>query len=443
MRRNQQSGQVLVFLALAIVVLAGMLGLVIDGGIAQDRKQLSQRGADAAALAAAYTIQQNPATATLAGATAAADQAAHLNGNPPIYPSTPSHPSTVTLTYLDVNRASTLVPANVVFVDATVTLTSQTLFLRVVGYNSFTLSSFAEAKITAPQRTCAVCLMAPTGNSAHFTKDDTMTITGAGLIVDSNSGHAVMFDGQGTVVTSPGIYTVGGSQNSKPNVITCTPPAAPTPCPQEGIAPITDPDAAAPYPSVATPRTYVRTGTTTTILPGVYSGLNIAAGDTVIMSGGGSNGIYVFTGNITMNGNLDGSAGVMVYLTCPGYSTANLAPCASPGQVGAAFDEQGGIVQISPPTSGDYKGLSVFADRNNIARNTLGAGTPETVGGTWYTLLMPFAAIHASTTVTLSNFIVDSFDLIQNTTFNISYDLATAYYPPGGPGGSARLTLNQ
>jgi len=424
---RRQSGQVLVFLAFAIVVLAAMLGLIIDGGMAQSQKQLSQEAADGAALAAGFNVQQFPANATFAAATASAQNVVTRDG---------LAASTLTLAYLksDHTTAATS-PANTTYVDATVTFNTNTYFMRIVSFNTFSVSSFAEVTLPTLRGTCAICLMSPSGNSAHYVKNDNMTVNGGSFFLQSSDAQAIKFDGTGTTLTvnGYGIYIVGCYQASAQNTITPTPT-----CSQ---ATITDPDASAPYPSIANHLTY--SGGNATLSSGIYNGLNIASGSTVTLNPG----VYVLTGDLVLSGTLtgatsggDGSGGATIFLACSSYPT----PCTNTGgsgQVGAQINKSGGGLSLPQPTSGTYKGLSIFADRNNTGTNQIDQGTTETVSGTWYTLRMPFAAIHSNSVITVGNFIVDSFSLAQNVTLNVSYIPGTSYTPPGGSVPLSRLAL--
>ena len=427
MRSKPQSGQVLIFLALAIVVLAGMIGLVIDGGNAQSQKQISQSVADGAALAAGYTIQQDPIGADFTSANLAGAQVKARSSAPAS--------AVLTLTYWTAVMggvcAGSAAPTATATkcVRATFSFNTPTYFVRVLRYNNFAASSSAEVAVTSGLGSyCAVCIMAPSLRSIHFTKDDNMTVTGAPIFINSSDPHAAMLDGTGSTITASAINIVGCYQASGA--------FGTYPLPNCGVKPNVDPDGNARYPVVGNSLTYNSAlPSPVTLNPGIYNGINIPAGKAVIMNPG----VYVLTGKITLGGDLTAN-GVMLFLACSAYPT----PCTSPGQPGAFIDEQGGILVISPPPAGQpYAGLSIFADRYNTSTNILGSGTPETVAGTWYTVRMPFSTIHDTTTVTVSNFIVDSFDMLQNSNFTINYNVATAYYPPGGFLGAPNLRLSR
>src|SRR5438067_11828301 len=72
MKMNKQSGQVLIGVAFALVVLTGFAGLAIDMGTLRYQKRLQQTAADAAAIAGAQNL--NFASGVSAGAQAASSQ---------------------------------------------------------------------------------------------------------------------------------------------------------------------------------------------------------------------------------------------------------------------------------------------------------------------------------------------------------------------------------
>jgi hypothetical protein len=62
---------------------------------------------------------------------------------------------------------------------------------------------------------------------------------------------------------------------------------------------------------------------------------------------------------VVRNGGRVEGDGATIYLACPSYPT----PCAGPG---ARFRlESGGQFVVDPPSTGEYAGLSIFADKGN------------------------------------------------------------------------------
>jgi Flp pilus assembly protein TadG len=141
-RTRGETGQVLVLFAVALVVLFGMAGLVIDIGYAFYAKRSMQASADAAALAGAGQLP-NPAMATSAAMTyGGAAGAKNENGN---VPGVNTNVST---------KCAPVAPCNPINA-ITVTQTSNvpTKFARLLGIDSFHIS----VKSTA----CSPCGMRP------------------------------------------------------------------------------------------------------------------------------------------------------------------------------------------------------------------------------------------------------------------------------------------
>lgn len=431
-RPSSQSGQALLFLALFAVVLCGMLGLVVDGGLAQHEKLVSQAAADGAALAAAYKIQAYPYTGDFTSANAAAAAVIAQDGLPPS--------ALTSMSYLHADRTAASKPSdNVRYVLAAVSFSTPTAFLRVLGVTKFTVSSSAGVLEPSFQGTCVFCLMAPSGNDIHLVKNVTITATNGALYVDSSdSNGAIKFDSTGDVITAPGIFVVGGWQASASNFI--------LPLPESGVPAIGDPLALAPTPVVAGPLKVYTPAPAVTLDPGIYAGINVPTGDKVTMNPG----TYVIIPNTTKHAAVAGlvlgsgstlvANKVTIYLGCVNYPT----PCGS-GEIGGILDDEGGIVTISPPTSGTFQGMSVYADRLNSGINIVDQG--GAVAGTWYTLGMQFKSINANSlptiTINVGMIVTASFNLVSNTTFILNYVPGSSYFPPGGFVPLDRLTLEQ
>jgi len=202
-----------------------------------------------------------------------------------------------------------------------------------------------------------------------------------------------------------------------------------TPAPVTGSA-VADPHAAAPAPSVAgSAVAYTAPTGTPSITPGVYSQIDVGTGAVLTLAAG----VYVLTGPIDMSGGSISGSGVMIYLACSVYP----APCPA-GTSGAAFDITGGSLNLSPPTSGTYAGMTVFADRNNVAPNAVGSAT-VTVTGTWYTIGMALQQTHPGDTLHLGETDVASVAIKVSTVLTVTYVQSQSF---GGGSGSGPLSLS-
>ena len=123
--KNHEGGQALIIVVLAIVGLAGMAGLVIDGGNSFLDRRNAQNAADSAALAAALTRVRSGGNLGAAALASAAQNGYDNNGtsnvvefhNPPI-----SGPNA----------------GNVEYVQVIITSHVKTYFARVLGWKQLT-----------------------------------------------------------------------------------------------------------------------------------------------------------------------------------------------------------------------------------------------------------------------------------------------------------------
>jgi hypothetical protein len=160
-RTRRQSGQVLAFFAIALVVLLGMTALAIDVGYAFYVKRSLQASADAAATAGALELP-NPAAA-IASARAYGGSAAGKNrrGN------VPSVTTTVSTKCLPLGPCN---PVNAVVVRESTRV--KTFFARVVGIDSLNV----QARATA----CSPCGAKPLDVMIVLDRSSSMCATSSG-----------------------------------------------------------------------------------------------------------------------------------------------------------------------------------------------------------------------------------------------------------------------
>jgi hypothetical protein len=142
LRRNNENGQVFVFLAVMLVVLLGCAALVIDVGRAYVAKRHLQASADAAATAGALELPDPIEAQNYALNYSGRDGAKNDNNK------LPSVTTTVQTKCLSFAPCS---PVNTVVVEQTTVV--QTIFAKVLGIDSFTI----KAKATA----CSPCSSKP------------------------------------------------------------------------------------------------------------------------------------------------------------------------------------------------------------------------------------------------------------------------------------------
>jgi hypothetical protein len=448
-------------LAIMLVVMLGICALVIDLGNARQQRRAAQNTADAAALAAGETVEAGNGTIIW---TAVVDQVKKYalvndriattawngcsdsgalsylpdsgNSDSCISADLSSWPAMGSSTVGNtVNRVRVKLPGTSV----------KTYFGRLLGISSLTTGASATTKVVMTVQQiqtvkhlaggpCALCVLG-TGLTLDGQNGD-VTITGGNVVVNSTAGTAASLNPNGHVTLTTSGGSIGG-------------PGAPGNFSGSGFSPaptvqgaVTDPLANVPQCGNGSPGTINYCPTTTqtngdtknaVLNPGVYS--SISGSHTL------NPGIYVLTGDITLNGNdlLQGS-GVMLYFACSNYPAA----CTS-GQSGAGIKATGnGALRITGITQAQcdadtthklcqYVGMMLFADRNNTATQTWrGNGTNENgaVNGSSGTIYMKSGTMDLrGNGFTLSSQIVTGFFTMKGnpSTVTIAYDLSKNY----------------
>jgi hypothetical protein len=126
-------------------------------------------------------------------------------------------------------------------------------------------------------------------------------------------------------------------------------------------------------------------------------------------------------------------SGVTLYFTC---GLIVPAACSGPGQCGGQLSLTGkGQFTLMAPTSGTYKGLLVFYDRNNTAPVKLVGIRSDTITGTFYAIQSDATLSgNGSAFQIASRVIVDTATLNGNATLTVNWDQTTNYAAPGPPG---------
>lgn len=420
---DDEQGLILVFVVIMMAVLLGVLALVVDIGNARQQRRQAQTAADASALAGAEVIETfgpgfdgSPSqwTSVVQQVKGYAKQNFGVTNAEWVGCSDPS-----ALTYKpDAGSSNSCISADFSLWSAPLPgdpvntvnrlrvrlpqRTIKTFFGAVLGANTLSTGATSMAAVTRTSRTitnsidvttpggpCALCVLAPNGLALDGQNGD-VTITGGGVVVNSTAGTAASLNPNGHVkLNTPG-NTIGG-----PNA-----PAnftgggySPTPVHKD---PVADPLANVPQcgngglgdgttttPPAACPTNVISQNaksldpvacpigkTPPCLSPGIY--LKGIEGSHTLLPG-----VYVLKDDITLNGNdlLQGD-GVTLYMACSGYPS----PCAAnTAGAGIKTTGNGALKLTAPSTTGHvYKGLVIFADRNNTAVQTFrGNGTNE------------------------------------------------------------------
>jgi len=233
----------------------------------------------------------------------------------------------------------------------------QYAFAPVLGKRSNSIKAMAAAGAgPAAPNNCVLCVLEPNALDALLlTGLGGTDVNGGGIVVNSESGSALHLTGLGDI--SADQIRVLGDVSLIPGQGQLLPPA------ELGGPPAVDPLADLRPPDQVDPsllpggNTAQVITTDTPLPPGVYPSIDVRSGTLTLQPG-----VYVvtdFTGfTVRTAGRVEGN-GVTIYLACQNYPT----PC---GGGGARFRlEDGGEFEVSPPATGEYAGLSIFADPGN------------------------------------------------------------------------------
>jgi hypothetical protein len=262
--------------------------------------------------------------------------------------------------------------------------------------------------------TCALCVLSPTASSAlSVTGNGTISVPGGRIAVNSTGKPAASLTGNATVTATqiggpgaPSQFKVAGNGRFSPAPVAQSavsdPLAALLECPGAGTP--------SPCPTTVVSNVALTGNGSATINPGIYQSISLTGNGKLTLNPG----VYVITGSLSVagNGSISGS-GVTLYFACSAYPT----PCGA-GQSGASFSLTGnGIVNLSAPNSGAFQGVSVFADRNDTATDTL-IGNGSTIGGTVYAKSATLT-LTGNGKVTIGRLIVNALTLTGNGSVTI------------------------
>ncbi len=293
MRRfADDSGQILITSFLAMGCLLGFVALAADVGIMMRQKRMAQTAADAAAIAGALELNYGTASVTSAGQAAAA-QNGFTNG---------SNGVTVTINPPPLYGPHANLPG---YVEAIVSIQQPTIFMGLFGVLNMTPAARAVATNGGGAANGCVYVLTPTGAKAMELQGSfTVTAPNCGVIVDSSDPGALQFTGGAGSLSAGSVGVVGGCGGCSP----CSSCSDSNPRPVGGIVPQSDPLAgliSPPVPASITPACSAPTGGKLTgTLSNPAGGIACYSGDVTLSNVTLGAGTYVFTGNVTLDGNV-------------------------------------------------------------------------------------------------------------------------------------------
>jgi Flp pilus assembly protein TadG len=197
---RNEDGQMLVFTALSMTILFGMLGIAFEVGMMFREKRYQQTAADAAAQAAALDYYYNNATLganAITHATTEANTTATNNGF-----TNGQNGTTITVTCPPAYGPEAGAAACNGFFEVIINKTNQLPFMASFGGsgNNFPVAARAVAGTPSPDNNC-IWLMDPTvaGELTMQGSASTLNAPGCGVYLNSSSSNAVSFTGNPTV----------------------------------------------------------------------------------------------------------------------------------------------------------------------------------------------------------------------------------------------------
>jgi hypothetical protein len=340
--------------ALALPVVIGAAGLGVHTMQLAHVKRELQREADSAAMAGAYSLYQDQTNST---ATAQANKALTQNALVP--------GATATITPGAYTSGGTTY-TSAMYVR--LVSTQPTLLMALFGRSSSDVAAEARAAVVSDGKVCFLALEDGNNTGITFSGNSTLDLDcGAGT--NSIANKAVDVNGQPTVKVSP-IVAMGGITSSTaygtgtalmPNHAALTDPFA-----GSNLEPSADEvsNDACKINNNTWRVIDVPSGTTddgSTHPPGCYGTINVQGNLTL------ASGTY-YLANGANNAGL--KVGAQGHLTCNGCTFVLTSTTPNNANSFATMDINGGAeVDLSPPNSGTYKGITIYRDSRAAASN--------------------------------------------------------------------------
>jgi hypothetical protein len=348
-----------------MIGLLGFAALSIDGALLHQDRRTAQATADAAALAAAGSLFLNWRTNQgLDPAGAAANEAracAAANGY------TNDGVNSIVTVYIPPLNGDHAGQSG--YIEVIILQFQQRAFSTIWGSGDpVPVKARAVARGMWVPYNNGILVLDPTASGSLSSNGGSSVSTNAKVIVDSNSPSATVVTGGG-VLTAPefDITGVPGTSTSGGGTINGTV--------QDGQVPTPDPLAYLPAPDPSTMPVQsthtvkLQNQGSLTLQPGVYQGgINVTGGNLTLapgiyyMDGGGFG--FSGTGSLTANG-------VMI-VNAPQSNADTLSITGS------------GTINLSPPTTGLYQGISLWQTRTSTNTVKVAGGGAGSVTGTFY-----------------------------------------------------------
>ncbi len=399
-RHSSEAGQALLLMALSMVVLCGFAGMGIDMGYLRYTREHMQAATDSAALAGASELGYGDVTA-------AAKADASTNG----------FTDGVNGTKITVNNPPLSGPnqGNPNYVEVLLAQQQPTFFMKLFGINSEMVSTRA----VAYEGISGACVFAlnPSVSSAFVVNGNSNFSADCGILDNSDNSTAALVQNGGGCLSAKYIGVVGQFKDNS----SC----APSPTPQTGVAPFSDPLSFLQPPTVGSCdyQSVSITGGSPTLYPGVYcGGINISGGSTYVTF---SPGTYIINGggmSISGGANVYGN-GVTFYLTGTSSSFKGVS-------ITGGTDSE-----LIAPTSGTYNGVLFYQDRSitsssSGANSNIAGGSGTAIEGTLYfpTTGLTYSGNSADSAYTI--LVANTVTISNTTAIQDTYSMQNAGWSP-------------
>jgi Flp pilus assembly protein TadG len=391
-RLKSRPGSIAALTAVSMLAVLAVLAMVMDGGLLQDKRRSVQAAADAAAMAAASDIWENYAanggTDPAGDARNSALSTAAANGY-----NNDGTTNTVTVNIAPVSGNFAGVNG---YAEVIITVNQARAFSTIWGRTTLPVTAKAVAggkpgNVGILMLNAHTTIVAQIGNNVNILGGGALYINSDATVRGDiyNLPYGAYLESTAHLTTG-GIYTVSALGREAGSVITYTNGGTLN----TGVSPLPDPFGAIPQPVIpagtpnyGSPVYQPPKNATQTfhMSPGIYSNIQVKAGATVIMDPGI---YYVHGGGMTLAaGSTVTGDGVMFYDMPNNYFTI----------------PAGASVDVGAPTSGTYRGISVFEPRNLSNEIHIITAGNITLGGALYAPAGEFD-IRPSLATTVYNF---------------------------------------
>jgi hypothetical protein len=376
--RRARRGNVCVFLAFCMIFIVGAAAVAIDGGLIMDDVQKLQAAADASAMAAATELFKNWQSdngfdrsdqARDAALSLAATNGFSNDGTDSVITPNEVDDSGKPLHGIWCPPISGDHVGKPGYAEVVIQFNQKRNFSSIYGSDRIPVRARAVAQGSWQSVNAGIMLLDPSSSgSLTVTGNGTMTVANAPLIVDSSAADAITSTGGGsvTVASDEWIDVTGKPGVSGSGTVTGTI--------NSGVPPTPDPLAYMPEPSSSGAATYNKVSVSgkksATVSPGIYhNGISVSAQGSLTMNPG----IYIMDGggfSFTGQGNLT-ATGVMIVNR--------------PNSNSDVININGtGAINISPMTTGLYRGISIWQDRNSTNTISVAGNGNTQIRGTFY-----------------------------------------------------------